>query len=852
MKLKTKLLILFVIVGIMPLIILSYISYDISEKIIIDQIDQQLQKSSKEVQEKINNLFNDEFFKIEKISNNENYLLWAKNYPVKKEKINFLKDIFYLNFDYFIKINPEFKNIIYIDNNNENLINLRNEKLISVSGYFKKSNNIEKYLYFKNNECDKLYFVKSIIFENQFYGWLCFEFDINYIREKLLTVELGKFKTFKITLIENDKIVTETKKNFKLQPLLLKEIPDLKFTPIKINNVDFIVYKNSILNWKSILLVQKQEILQPIFTLRNTAVIITGLAAILSIIIALFASSQFVKPIISLTNSATTIAGGNLNEKIILTGKDEIGILAHNFEIMRETIKQHIEKLDMKVLERTQAITDLLNNAGQGFLTFGKNLKIHKEYSKQCIDFIGRNIEDMNILEILYPDIGADYLKDKSKYDEESDIAVTEELIKDIFESDSKIDVKLTLLPHEIEINKLILTVWYVYLKDYKNSEKTKIMLILTDVTLERTLKEKAKIEEERNNLIIKAALDKAGFIEFINDLNKQINYARDLVMKLENRFDVLDELFRIIHTIKGNSPFYNLKRVAEAAHQMEDIISIFIRHKNIGPKDLQELNNYIDNIIAGLNYHLNSISDFLSANDIFKYSEKIFEIPESKLDSLISLINEKLSETEREIFIEKVKELKKHSIKFILKRYISNAQQIADRLGKKIKVNINNEDFQIDLTYFKPLFDVYVHIIRNAVDHGISTPAERALEKKSACGTISIILEELDKDGKKYFMIETIDDGKGIEIEKIRKRIIEKKLLNEREANKLNEDEVLQYIFYPGISSKDSISDVSGRGIGMEAVKEAVSKLGGEIKVKTQSNIGTSIKIIVPFDKSA
>jgi two-component system, chemotaxis family, sensor kinase CheA len=305
------------------------------------------------------------------------------------------------------------------------------------------------------------------------------------------------------------------------------------------------------------------------------------------------------------------------------------------------------------------------------------------------------------------------------------------------------------------------------------------------------------------------------------------------------------DELFRILHTIKGNSPFYNLKKVAAAAHNMETIISEIIKLKNYEEEKKDELNDLLDGLIAGLNYHLNSISDFLSVNDIFRTGEKLFEIPESKINALIKFINEKLPEDERQMIIDKVRELKKYSIKFVLKRYVSNAYQLAERLSKKINpIKIVNEDLQIDYIYFKEFFDVYIHIVRNAVDHAIEMPEERVNSGKTEEGNISIELREIYDNKQKILEIKTVDDGKGIDVEKIKNKILQQGILTSEEISNLGRNEIVDYIFHSGISAKDSITDVSGRGVGMCAVKNVVEKYKGDITINTELGKGTEIII--------
>lgn len=855
MKLKSKLLLLLLLISIFPLIILSYISYDFSVKIITEQIEQQLLKCSLESDEKINNLLSEEKSKIESLSKNENFLLWVRNYKERKEQVDFLKDIFNINFAHFISTNEGFNNIIYFDNNYNILYSVfhyysdipLNKNFISDDLTDEK---VFTNIIFSKNNFYKKYFIRPLFVENIPLGFLAFEYDISNLKSTIQTIKLGNLETFKIVILEEDKIITETRQDIKFSGQKLEKFSDDSFEWISDGISDYLLYKTLINDMTSALLVEKNEIMKPVYYLRNTAFLFTLGVVVFSIIISLIFSNNFVKPIEKLTDNATNIAKGNLNEEIFISSNDEVGKLASNFDIMRKTIKQHIEKLDMKVMERTQEITDLLNNAGQGFLTFGNDMIIHKEYSKQCIDFIGKPIEHLNILEILYNDDWEKYKLNPDSFNEDDEILVTKELIDDIFSETVDISVMLTLLPSEILINNLILTIEYVYLKNSNFKDKSKIMLILTDVTDERKLREKAKIEEERNNLIIKVALDKTGFIDFIKDLNENINQAREIIHI--QKFDVkkYDELFRLIHTLKGNAPFYNLNRVASVAHEMETLLSDIIRAKKVDSFYIEQLDEKLNQIIAGLDYHLNSISDFLSINDILETGEMIFEVPESKINSLITLINDKLPSHERKILIGKVRDLKKYSIKHILKRYISNAYSLAKRLGKKLNnIKIINADLQIDFIYFKDFFEVYIHILRNAVDHAIEMPSERKKAGKKPEGNITVKLENIIIDNVETLQIVTTDDGKGIDVEKIRKKIVENNIIPEDEMLKLSDKEVIQFIFHTGISSKDSITNISGRGIGMCAVKYVVEKLKGTININTELNKGTEIIISLPVN---
>ncbi|HON56731.1 MAG TPA: ATP-binding protein, partial [bacterium] len=399
------------------------------------------------------------------------------------------------------------------------------------------------------------------------------------------------------------------------------------------------------------------------------------------------------------------------------------------------------------------------------------------------------------------------------------------------------------LLPQEFQFNNKILSFKYVLLT---NNNIKKIMLIVTDITLEKKLEERAKFEEERNKFIVKVALDKKSFIIFIKDLNNILNKIRKNIEQNNIDAEKIKYIFRLVHTIKGNASFYNLTRVVSVAHTMEDYL-YNLTHNHKEQVDINKLNNYLDDLYIAFNESLDIISDFLSKDEIFK-DEKIFEVPESTLNNIIDVLARlNLFEKEKEFIIEKLQDIKKISIKHILKRFIVNAQQLAEHLGKQIEpIEISNEDLHIDYYSLRSVIDTFVHLIRNAVDHGIETPDIRKKSGKPAKGKVSILLNEIVLENKKYFVFEISDDNKDIDLEKIRQKLIDNNF-DRNAVYQMSDYDLYMHIFDDGISTKTEVSEISGRGVGLSAVKEQVEKLGGQIKVHSQKNQGTTIKILLP-----
>jgi two-component system chemotaxis sensor kinase CheA len=170
-----------------------------------------------------------------------------------------------------------------------------------------------------------------------------------------------------------------------------------------------------------------------------------------------------------------------------------------------------------------------------------------------------------------------------------------------------------------------------------------------------------------------------------------------------------------------------------------------------------------------------------------------------------------------------------------VVKRYSREA-------GKQIELQLYGEDTEIDKYLAEEVVDPLVHIIRNAIDHGIETGAERVQRGKPAVGTV--ILKAYQRGN--HVVIEARDDGRGINFEKVKEKAVEKGLI-EKGAT-LQKREVLDLIFTPGFSTKDVVSDISGRGVGLDIVRDKLSSMGGFSDVESQEGQGTTITLTLPI----
>ncbi|WP_434515326.1 chemotaxis protein CheA [Dechloromonas sp. ARDL1] len=179
-----------------------------------------------------------------------------------------------------------------------------------------------------------------------------------------------------------------------------------------------------------------------------------------------------------------------------------------------------------------------------------------------------------------------------------------------------------------------------------------------------------------------------------------------------------------------------------------------------------------------------------------------------------------------------------------LFQKYPRIARDLARQLGKDVELVLAGEETEVDKTMIEDLADPLIHLIRNAVDHGVEMPAERQAAGKPSK---SLVRLEARQEGDHIVLI-IADDGKGMSAERIRAKAIEKGLISEEEANTLDERQSLNLIFLPGFSTKTQISDVSGRGVGMDVVKTNIQKLNGSIEIRSEPGKGSVFMISLPL----
>jgi len=182
--------------------------------------------------------------------------------------------------------------------------------------------------------------------------------------------------------------------------------------------------------------------------------------------------------------------------------------------------------------------------------------------------------------------------------------------------------------------------------------------------------------------------------------------------------------------------------------------------------------------------------------------------------------------------------------VKKVFGRFPRVVRDLARSLNKEINLEMAGEDTDLDKNLVEALADPLVHLVRNAVDHGIETPEVREKAGKPRKGTVILAAEQAGD----HILLSIQDDGAGMDPNKLRVKVVEKGLLDEEAAKRLTDRECYNLIFMPGFSTKTGISDVSGRGVGMDVVKTRIGQLNGTVDIDSDLGKGSLITIKVPL----
>jgi len=532
--------------------------------------------------------------------------------------------------------------------------------------------------------------------------------------------------------------------------------------------------------------------------------LVTGLGLVLSRAQAV----HITEPVGALTKAAEALAGGDRAVRVNINSGDELSVLGTSFnrmvdeldgsyralEQMNRTLEQKVEERTAELALKNRDMRLVLDNVDQGFINLSTKGVMASERSAIVGKWFGAAERSQPFWE---------YIAHFSR-----SFAVSFRLAwSQIDDGFMPLEVCLSQLPEQLTQGT---RTWsFRYLPFYSGGELEGVLMVVADVT-DRLAREREEAEHgELMQGFKKLMLDRSGFTNFLQEASGMVSQIVSPAATAD-----LSALKRTLHTLKGNAGVMGLTVVAQLCHTLETQLA---EEACMTQRTLAELRSRW----TAITMH---VATFVGNN-----GERVIEIPEVEYAALISRLSstDQKSDVLRQLLSWQLEPAQK-----ALLRLGEQGRALARRLGKgDIELDVGGQDVRLDPQQWAPFFGDLVHVIRNAVDHGLEPANERLALGKPAHGSLTL---RAKVEGEQL-TFEVTDDGRGIDWASIAGKA---KTLGLPHANQA---ELLEALCAEGLSTRGSADDVSGRGVGMASFRERVRELHGRLEVRSAKDIGTS-----------
>jgi len=414
---------------------------------------------------------------------------------------------------------------------------------------------------------------------------------------------------------------------------------------------------------------------------------------------------------------------------------------------------------------------------------------------------------------------------------------------------------------------------------DVNSNEYQEVLNIaLSKLGIEISHNEQAKVEESKNSEYLQ--IDEKVKENILNILNTQ-----NKVLKVANDSGVVNRTKLLLKNVLGFLKLNNHIDEIESVDELKDFINKMINKINAKSEEIEETQKEVKSVkkpLKDIPKETKKVEQkstpkpttHTHPKEEKKATPKVVKIEQSQIDDLMDIVGEilvvknaipyiadnlsieNIDNSKRELsgkyeeisriieqLQDRVMQMRLLPLEYIFGRYPKLVRDISKKLGKKIKYVEKGGETKLDKNMIEKLADPLVHIIRNSLDHGIETPEVRTQKGKPEEGILEVSAKS---EGDKVF-ITIKDDGAGINLDRVINKVLEKGLLSPDVLDKMDREEKLKLIFLPGLSTKDEITELSGRGVGADAVKRTIEELGGKMRLKSIPDKGTELTLELP-----
>ena len=577
--------------------------------------------------------------------------------------------------------------------------------------------------------------------------------------------------------------------------------------------VSWVAYVSELPNGWGLIIQQRQsEILAGVVSYVTTAAaFLVGMVLLVG-----FLSQRIIgrllSPLAKLKDGAARFGRGEWSERVAVTTRDEIGVLGETFNHMADAIRTYQSDLEAKIKARTAELSRregamrlILNNAGDGFVTFAANGVLEEERSAAIDAWFGGPAPKSTFQQHVLP---ADE-RMRQQF---------EAMLEQIFDVPEAAFLSIDQLPSAFARDSRHFRVNYRLITE--GDVPVKVLAIVSDVTAEV---ERQKQEQERLELVrvIEWVLkDKGGFFDFLAAGERIVAPLRT------NPLPEAKAVTAAIHTLKGNCAVFGFVLIADACHRLEGELMTGLRsQRELVPALVQLWDERVRRVTA------------LFAG---KADGQHIEVPVEDLTTLLSQLHDGIAVEEAARILESWTH---EPVARRLWRLSEAAKSTARRLGKEnVLVQVEDHGIRVASGVMDEVWAELLHLVRNAVDHGAESPTERAKLGKVPEFTLTITTEAASD----HLRITFTDDGRGIDLDRVREKA---KTLGLAHATSRD---LMEALFADGFSTKDAATDISGRGVGLGAVRASLRAHGGDVTVTTVLGKGTTFVAEYPLGGKA
>jgi HAMP domain-containing protein/two-component sensor histidine kinase len=535
--------------------------------------------------------------------------------------------------------------------------------------------------------------------------------------------------------------------------------------------------------------------------------LVTGVGLVLSRAQAV----HITKPVGALQRAAEELARGDRSARVDIQSDDELASLGVSFnrmvdeldgsyrelERMNHTLEQQVEARTAELALKIRDMRLVLDNVDQGFITLSASGVMTGERSTIVSEWFG----------------ASEHLQPFSQYIGRTSPAFGElfgEIWSQIEADVLPLEVCVSQLPKDLRNGQRTWSLRYLPFHGAGGEEHLEGMLVVVADVTERLAREREEAEHGELMEGFKRLMeDRNGFASFLEE-------ATTMVQQVTSTPAMLDAvaLKRTLHTLKGNASVMGFNVVAQLCHGLE--------------AELAETARMSAGTLGALRTRWAAITGHVTSF-VGARPTRVIEIPEEEYAAFVSHLS---ASDQRSELLERVLSWHLEPASRPLSRLAEQAKTLAQRLDRgEVEVDVTGDDVRLDMRHWSPFFSELVHLVRNAVDHGLESPRERVALGKPATGRL-VLRASVEGDELTF---EVSDDGQGIDWA----AIVE--LAQSRGLPHSSPAELLDALCADGISTSSNLSEVSGRGVGMAALRQRLHELSGRLEVCSAAGVGTS-----------